>query len=279
MTLDEKVVAALTLIEEQCAQHAHPVVMSSFGKDSMVLLSLIRKAGLKLPVIFHTEPFEPKKYTFSNRVIEAMGYSVYDWPPFEMQVIQRGEHFEIVNRHQVAPERFDYLPIGIKEPGPDAAPDTYLCGLKDLYMKPTGGFVFPWDLILLGHKSSDVDPILGPVPLEHDVVKDAIDSAFPLRHFTDEDIWAYTVREKIPINHGRYDARNGFKEKPDLSTNPDWFSVCTACMRKGGAEEVNCPKQNRVIPNVANLLRWVPAEAFPEYVREVMTPEVVEGIQ
>lgn len=269
-TRDEKVDYAIELIKAQCAQHERPVVMSSFGKDSMVLLSLVAKAGLKLPVIFHTEPFEPGKYAFSNRVIEKNGYSVYDWPPFEMQVIQRDEHFEIVNRHQVAADRFDYLPIGIREPREG---EPYLCGLRNLYMKPTGGFIFPWDLILLGHKSSDVDPILGPVPLMHDVVKDAIDSAFPLRHFTDEDVWAYTVREKLPINHGRYDLRDSFKEKTDLSANPDWFSVCTRCMRKGEAEEVDCPQQGKKIPNISHLLRWVPREAFPEYVREVIKEE------
>lgn len=278
MDLDEKVRAALTLIDEQCSAHQHPAVMSSFGKDSMVLLSLIKKAGLQLPVIFHTESFEPKKYAFSNRVIESNNYSVYDWPPLEMQVIQRGEHFEIVNRHQVAADRFDYLPIGIREPSAD---ESYLCGLKDLYMKPTGGFIFPWDLVFLGHKSSDVDPILGPVPLPHDVVKDTFNAAFPLRHFTDSDIWAYTVRENLPINHGRYDLKNSFKEKADISTNPDWFAVCTKCMRKGLGEneEVDCPKQGIKIPNVSHLLRWVPAEAFPEYVREVMAQEIVEAIQ
>lgn len=281
ITLDEKVDAAISLIKEQCSAHKHPIVMSSFGKDSMVLLALIAKAGLKLPIIFHTEPFEPKKYEFSNRVIMANNYSVYDWPPFEMQVIQRGEHFEIVNRHQVAPARFDYLPIGIRDPKDG---ERFLCGLRDLYMKPTGGFIFQWDLVFLGHKSSDVDPILGPVPLPHDVVNDEFTAAFPLRHFTDADIWAYTVREKIPINHGRYDVKNAFKEKADISTNPDWFSVCTRCMRKdtGDAEtqtEVECPQTGLKIPNVSGLLHWVPPEAFPEYVREVMAQEVAEGIQ
>lgn len=278
ITLDEKVEAAIALIKEQSALHHHPVVMSSFGKDSMVLLSLIGKADLKFPIIFHSEPFEPKKYEFSNRVIAANNYSVYDWPPFEMQVIERGKHFEVVNRHQVAAARFDYLPIGIREP---RANESFLCGLRDLYMKPTGGFIFPWDLVFIGHKSSDVDPILGPVPLPHDVVNDEFTAAFPLRYFTDADIWAYTVRENLPINRGRYDTKDSFKEKDDISTNPDWFAVCTRCMRKSEVEgaEVDCPKQGLKIPNVSHLLRWVPPEAFPGYVRDVMTQEIVEGIQ
>ncbi len=243
----------------------------------MVLLHLISQAGLKLPVIFHRESFMPKKYTFANRVIEANGYETHDWPPMGMQVTQNGEHFEIVNRHQVSANGADYLPIGIVE----TREGEFLCGLKDLYLKPTGSFIFPWDLVFIGHKSSDVDPIMGNVEFDQDVVRgDGSDArphtlAFPLRHFTDHDIWAYTDHYRIPVNTKRYVDRDRIEQKND--SNPDYFPACTACMRLDGPPEVHCPKQGKMIESAVSLLHWVNARSEASYLTD--PKEVVNGVR
>lgn len=264
--LQSKVDAAVELVKTAAARAQNPMVMSSFGKDSMVLLALIARAGLRIPVVFHREAFEPKKYAFANRVIENNGYVTYDWAPTGMNVVQRDQHFEIVNRHQEGPDRYGYLPIGIREwPGAGR----FLCGLEDLYCKPTGNFIFPWDLAFVGHKNCDVDPILGAVPLESSVVENPgyYTLAFPLREFTDTEIWEYTVENGIPINHGRYDKDNGWKERGDLSANPDYFTACTRCMRRESTGlEVQCPKINGPRASVTEKLDWFVA-GVPAYVK------------
>ncbi len=268
MSLDAKIAAAVELIVAATGHHARPIVASSFGKDSMVLLSLVARAGFKLPILFFREPFFPRKYSFANWIILQHDYVVYDYPPRQTLVSKRNGEMEIVNLHD-APGRPLYLPTGIRPPvdGDEA----YLCGLLDLYDKPKGSFPsFPWDLILIGHKNSDTDPILGPCPLNTDLQPGEAGGApalcFPLRHFTDEDVWTYTERFKLPINHRRYDRTAGWKEFADITYNPDYFHACTACIDRDNPAMVMCPRLGREIPNISSQVLHLDAIKLPAYV-------------
>ena len=264
MDLDTKIGDAQALIERLMRSYRHPMVMSSFGKDSMVMLDIIKHMGLKLPVVFHREPFFQQKYQFAQRVICENDYAVYDYPPLATAVTKNGEHFEIVSFYQAGdPPNYTYVPTGIRTPE-NGKP--FLCGLEDLYYKPTGTFEFPWDLGFVGHKSSDVDPILGPIPLYTDlkVNQNGCDYAFPLRHFTDVDVWEYSRRFDVPIHKERYDPENGFRERPDVTLNPDYHHACVLCMDRDGAPQVFCPKYQTEVPNVSARLRYVEPE-LPTY--------------
>jgi hypothetical protein len=263
-----KVESAVSLIRRHVAAATRPIVMSSFGKDSMVLLALVKMAGLKLPVLFFKEPFFPSKYAFANAIIAQEGYTVYDYPPAETAVVKRGETFEVVNYHQ-AGEQVIYLPTGVSSPQCD---EPFLCGLNDLYLKPTcGQYDFPWDLLLIGHKSSDVDPILGPVPLQSKVKLGRPTCVFPLEDWTDEDIWRFTELAGLAVNTRRYDPERGYAERPDLRFNPDYFPACVACIDPTRSPRVYCPKVNEMVTNVSAQVRQVPA-VRPSYMEPLMEP-------
>jgi len=255
-TLEEKIEHANWLIGLVTERFSNPVVMSSFGKDSMVMLDLLKRTRKKLPVLFHREPFSPEKYAFANRVILENGYTVYDYQPTSVSVVKNNGKMEIVNWYQVGQVKTAYLPTGIREPeeGKD-----FLCGYKDLYLKPTGTFVFPWDVVFVGHKSSDVDPIVGPIPLRVDININhgAPAYAFPLRHFTDADIWEYHEKFGVPVHESRYNRNNGFKEHADISGNPDWFHACTLCMDRDSGPSVFCPMMGCEIPNISGQLHYI----------------------
>jgi 3'-phosphoadenosine 5'-phosphosulfate sulfotransferase (PAPS reductase)/FAD synthetase len=91
---------------------------------------------------------------------------------------------------------------------------------------------------------------------------------FPIRLFTDEDVWRYTEENHLPIHHGRYENVGGtWRERDDKTDNPDYVCACTACMVQGGAAEVPCPKLNgQLVSNVSDQLRWSPKER-PSYLR------------
>lgn len=255
MTLAEKVQAAILLIAQFDDK---PIVLSSFGKDSIVLLDLIKKSGKRYPILFFKEPFFPKKYEFANDVIHKEDYTVYDYPPLDNAITQRGYSFEIINYHQVSsnPVRTLYLPTGIVSPD---LTKPYLCGLEDIFNKPKcSGFDFPWKTLFIGHKSSDVDPILGGVQLKVDSFVDGeITYVFPLRYFTDEDIWNYTIREDLRINEKRYNRNDNWKEFKDYTYNPDYFPACITCMNRDSGNTVFCPKLGKLIPNVAATLPFI----------------------
>lgn len=263
MTLNAKIVAAKRVIY-LFSGYKRPVVMASFGKDSMVLLALIRGMGLKFDVLFHREPFYPVKYQFANGVIEEWGLSVYDYPPVATALIGRNGLMEVMNYYDFGTAT-SALPTGIIDPDYENDEETFLCGRDDLLKKPLGRFNYPWDAVFLGHKSSDVDPLRGPMPLALDVKQtpNCPDALFPLREWTDEDVWAYTEAEHLPVHTSRYERNGQWKEKADKTFNPDYFPACMRCIDKTQTAFVLCPKTGLVINNVADKVQYVD-ETKPE---------------
>jgi hypothetical protein len=263
MTFTQKIDWAQALIERVLTVYRNPVVMASFGKDSMVVLDILKRMGLKFPLVFHREPFSPAKFAFANRMIEEGDYEVYDYAPLETVVTKNNGRMEIGNCYQVGTS-FLYLPYGVVAPE-EGKP--FLCGYSDLYQRPTGTFNFPWDVGFVGHKSSDVDACMGALPLKVDIRENpgSCDYAFPLRHFTDADVWRYHRKFDVPINLRRYDENDGFREFRDLTFNSDHYHACTLCLDPDQPETVKCPKTQEMIPNIHSTIRFVKPE-LPDYI-------------
>lgn len=253
MNLEEKIAHAQGVIQSTLRGWKNPAVMCSFGKDSMVVLHLVRQVA-DLPVIFHREPFQHHKYAFASRVIKEWDLSIYDYLPVRTEVQEQDGEFEIVKHYQVG-ARTCSVPVGIREPA-----GRLICGLNDIYLCPKGSIAYPWDVVFHGHKSTDSDPIMGDVPLGADSVR-ALDYAsvsFPIRHFTDADVWEYTERFGLPVHGERYEkTAGGWRERADKTDNPDYINACVACM-SGGAF-VECPKLGHRVASVRNQLKWAEA--------------------
>lgn len=255
MALADKVAHAHQTIDLALAEFRRPAIMCSFGKDSMVVLDLVRKHR-ELPVIFHREAMQPHKYAFANRVIAELGLAVYDYPPLNTDAQESEGEFEILSYYQIG-QRTCMVPTGIREPD---SVGHFACGLNDIYLKPMGTFAYPWDLVFHGHKSSDRDPFYGDIPLRADVARnvDCASAAFPIRHFTDADVWEYIEANGLPIHHERYEKVDGaWREREDKTHNPDYITACVACMKRSAPAAVPCPRLNgRMVSNVSGQLRW-----------------------
>jgi hypothetical protein len=264
----EKVAEAIELLKGALTDHSNPIVMSSFGKDSMVVLDLIKRVNRKLPILFFREPSSPKKYLFAQAMIHANDYVVYDYPPLETRVHEANGNLDIVSFYQWGPRDSGvaYFPVGTKPPRMD---QPSLCGLDDIYGKPTiAAYTFPWDLAIFGLKSTDTDWVLGPCPMNTYKQEGNPALLFPLRDFTDADIWRYTIELSLPINEQRYNRLDDWKPFEDITFNPDYFHACTACMREGSPAEVFCPKVNAMIPSVALQVRRMQNPKLPAYILE-----------
>lgn len=267
MTLDEKIAKANDVVSKILPHYHKPIVMSSFGKDSMVLLDLLARLDLKFPVLFHREPFFPEKNRFANRVIEKMGYITYDYPPSGTGVAMdnKGEIESIANWYSIG-KKYGYRPTGVREPTDYSKP--FLCGYKDFYERPTiDKFNFLWDLVFVGHKNSDSDPLFGEIPLKVDLKLNVggPDFLFPLRYFTDADIWAYHVRFGVPMNIQRYGRDGSRDDKADLTFNNDYYPTCTRCMNPNNPDSVHCPKLGQEIPNISSELVFINTKERPAY--------------
>jgi hypothetical protein len=261
--LDEKIADALDIIESACSSFERPVVMSSFGKDSMVMLDLIKRSGRKLPLIFHRETAAlPRKFSFANEVIEREGYTVYDYMPSRTAVVKAGDDVDIVSFYQIGPHQQDpphmWMPAGI-EKMEEGKP--HLCALHDFYQRPTGTCQYWWDVTLVGHKDSDENKWLGKVPLNHDIaeIEGGTYLAFPIRAFTDADVWEYIERFHVPFNEKRY-------RDHDLEFDNDHYPACTRCLDRDEPATVHCPKLNRMVPNFSASVRYYEMQK-PHYMR------------
>jgi len=232
----------------------NPIVATSFGKDSLVLLHILLQMGYKFPCIFFKEPFMPKKYAFANAVILAWDLQVYDWRPQMTAVQQNGDEFEIQNYYSIGGGHHITCPTGILPPKEG---EPFLCAYTDLYNKPvqTGELVHSFDLCLVGHRGDDTDPIYGDAgtEIEYRVNPESIDLSFPLAHWSEDDIWQYIHEHKVPYDKARYPDR---QQLEDISTNPDYFHACTRCMDQRGPAFVECPKLGMKIENISSRLRF-----------------------
>ena len=257
-----KIDSALTLIDKVLREYKNPALMCSFGKDSMVLLDLLLRHSIKLPVIFHRDPWWPKKYAFADGIILEWNLEVHDYPPAKVTLWEGEAIMAFTNHYQIGPQALLQLPKNILQP---QFGEPFLCGLKQVLGRPTGTYQYPFDVVLVGHKSSDEDQIAGKVPLHVDVKLNggaAPDAAFPLRGWTDKDIWDYTEAFEVPQQPDRYKDR---KELPDKTANSDYAHVCIACLdKRNTTPSVYCPK---IEAEVSNISQFAPYEepAFTYY--------------
>jgi len=268
MQLSDKIKKAVGLLRFFPAPQA---VMCSFGKDSMVMMDLIRKnlprnpmsaSPFPIPVIYHRHPYFPAKNEFADKVIRSWGLEVYDCPPLACGVKSKEGMLELVARYPFGKDSAIDLPMNILDPIPRR---DYVCGLQFLNRPKTIGIQFPCETVFCGHKNSDVDPYDGAIPLKHDAADVGdVSLVFPLRHWTDEDIWNY-----IEENHVEYDKRRyaGRMEVPDKWLNPDYLHACTKCIDpRTPTEEVVCPKINQKVPNLGS--KVLRLEQIPTYIQK-----------
>jgi hypothetical protein len=237
--------------------------MCSFGKDSMVLLHLVRETlGKSLPVIFYRHPYFPAKWEFADQVIRSWGLVVHDYPPLVAGIKANDEHLELVARYEFGHEGAMDLPLNT---APPVSRRDFICGLNDWVLRPKAGVItFPWGTVFMGHKSSDVDPYEGPVPLKQDSVNiGGVDVVFPLRYWTDKDVWDYLETNHVPYDARRYQER---AELADTWLNPDYIHACTKCIDPREKDEVICPKTGKTVPNVSTQVLRL--DHRPDYIEQ-----------
>ena len=99
-TLEEKEAEALEIIGEQLALAKNPVVLCSFGKDSIALLHLCLRFK-KVPVLFFRFAKFHEKHRHALSVMQAWDLEVYDLWPETVTEYQHGEFFEMLHGYRV----------------------------------------------------------------------------------------------------------------------------------------------------------------------------------
>ena len=253
-------------IDQVIAWHSrwpNSVILWSGGKDSTALLHLMKfKAGINLPVIQFREPKFRDRYAYSDRLISEWDLEVHEYPPFRMELTEGIDRetgkirFDILKSFSWGHGRL-IMSLGTERPTKSECQENrYLCGITDVLQRPTGSFNWPWTGMYVGTKSSDVDLIKGEIPLSMDIrqVDGSPLSFYPLRGWSDQDVFSYLVQNEIPIDRTRYVKEfHLWGNNPDKSRNADYYPVCFNCVDRNQGPHVECPKLRAQISNVSHL--------------------------
>lgn len=248
-TLSSLVDATIQDMRTVLKRFGKPALMSSFGKESMTLLCLLREAGFALPVIYFKDPWQPHKHRFAEKVQREMGLTVHNWPPTLMGIKFNGERLEFVGRYSFSDTAFIDIPKNIEK---QLHRQTLLCGLFDILRRPTCITKTEFDLILIGHKSCDQDQYFGNIPLHLDLKLNAEKAPaiyFPLREWSDDDVWTFIEQNHVQYQKERYADRT---ELEDKSFNNDYVQCCSKCLDPRNGDFVECPKFGKKINSMFN---------------------------
>jgi hypothetical protein len=249
--LQAKISSACTIIEKSLEMYRRPCVLSSFGKDSMLMLHMIRNWYSKdIPVVYFKQPYFPRKHAFGDRMAAELELEIYtNIPPLGVSITSKRGKAEIVQHFGMGKKHLT-LPLGRQRI--EGAPK-WVCGAQTFASGPFGSFAWPFDVAFVGHKSADTDPVQGDVPLQVDIhqIEGSCHLAYPLRHFTDADVWRLTKEWDIPFNRLCY-GQDGGQSDTESFWNPDYFPYCNRCLDPNEEPFVICPKTGLRITNISS---------------------------
>jgi 3'-phosphoadenosine 5'-phosphosulfate sulfotransferase (PAPS reductase)/FAD synthetase len=233
MTTQQLINNSLVLIRETLGRVKNPVIAWSGGKDSQVMLHLIRHVRRDIPVL-HLRGFEHEiKHDFAEDEIGRLGLHMVEPEPIATDAVAQGSHVEVVEEYRLTDRAALYFPI---EPDPAHVPGpNSLCAVEKLN-QPAAGDPLGVDCIFIGHRSDDVDPVHGAILLERDAIEsDGVLFVYPLKDWTEANIWEASELLNIPQNQARY-------KRQEMNANADYFPMCVECLKPTDAESVVCPK-------------------------------------
>jgi hypothetical protein len=218
----------------------------------MLMLHMIRNYHMKnIPVIFFKQPYFQRKFAFGDRQAHDMELELHsNIPPIGVSVSSRNGKSELVQHFGIGKTSL-MMPLGKQDIAKH--PERWLCATDTIMKGPFGTFNWPWDVVFCGHKSSDYDPVLGEVPLSVDIhqIEGSAHLAYPLRSFTDDDVWRLTKAWDIPINRLRYGSAEERKSDTNDVFNEDYFPYCHKCCDPNEDAFVTCPKSGLQITNIS----------------------------
>lgn len=249
-----KINHACKVIEECLGKYDKPCLLSSFGKDSILMLWMVREWYAKdIPIVYLKPQWFPRKHAFAEKVIAEWELDVHaNIPPLGYSITSRNGKTEIVRHFSMGAQQM-LLPIG--KIGIEGQPK-WLCGQDTLLKGPVGTFTWPWDVAFHGHKDSDIDPMKASTKLNVDIhqIANTCDLAYPLRHFTDADVWKLTEKYKLPFNRLRYESFQSPSMDQENFFNEDYYPYCNKCFDPREPDFVVCPKTGLEITNIHDSL-------------------------
>lgn len=269
--IDIKVSDSKKIIESAMKNYLKPIIYWGGGKDSTVLLHIIKSMGYDIPVMFHRDPYFPKKYIYANKIIAEWNLKCFDYPASKCGVFFLNNTFEVVRYFACGSNYMILCAMLYKATEKEMEKGEWLCAYRDIYLQPKGSYEYCWDLGFQAHRMHESKPHSGHKPnrlrWENKKYPGAPDFIQPLRMWTNQDIYLYTIKNNLPINYSvYYEDKGEFLPLEDSTYNPDRRPACFECMLPTNPMEVYCPKLGCLTNNVFEyLLKVQMPNDYPNY--------------
>jgi hypothetical protein len=205
-----------------------PAALISFGKDSMLLLELMREVRTDFDVI-HFGPVSK----FAENIIKQYDLTVYSWNPAQRSILIDGDTTVLVDDYSFGGELMPVIQ--------DIEPNDVCCGTVN-DKPPLMDWAYNWSDTFLGWKATDSHPIFANQPHIIDGMPFGNTKLYaPLRDLTDSDVFQALFERGIVVP-----PENG-------SVN-----LCTRCLRN---EATFCPMVGAEIPPHT----WSPADSLAAF--------------
>lgn len=204
-------------IRQVLSKAKQPAVLTSFGKDSLLLMALAREVRKDVAALWLRNGTDE---SFAKEMIRYWNLTVFCWAPADVYLLTNGAEHVLVGEYSFGPDRLPLL-TDIAE-GTDC--------VFNAQQQRTPELSLPFDVILWGVKDSDSHWIKGDGKFKEDGFMLGRAQVFaPIRHMTDDQVRANMSELKIPYRLVR-----------------DEVPMCTACMT-ANTHKVFCPEVGRVI--------------------------------
>lgn len=254
--MQNKIQETIRLLNIGLRESRKPVIAWSGGKDSTVLLFIARQIMPDIDILHFKTPFMPERYKHHHNVIENSNGNVYSWPPTSVGIRVAQAGIEMVETYGV---NDGWIKV-FKHIQPPVNGKKFACA-KDWLSIPKVVAYSDFDCVFVGHKSSDVDPLGGQVPLmatSRRIGKN-VKVWYPLHHWDDSDISNFIKSENIQYDTNRYDS--SIKNLDDVSGNSDITRTCMLCVDQSQPIAVMCPKHKIMVENISSTVNY-------EYIKE-----------
>lgn len=201
----------------------NPCLLLSFGKDSLLLLWLIREVCPSIGILWYSVDITREQRRYAEKIIKLLDLTVYSYLPSDRYFLPNKEGLSIISEYSMG---------GSILPNIRDIEDGDVCAIT-LNRNRTPHFVYPFDTTFVGWKSTDEHFIVGKNFFPPDGVQLGPTKLFaPLRDLTDTQVLSAIKELDIPY------------EEVD-----DTIQICTSCLQ-AGSEKVYCPAQDAEIPRI-----------------------------
>jgi hypothetical protein len=257
--MKEKIEEAKFIINMAMKNYLKPIINSGFGKDSICVVHLCKSMGINLDIMFHRDPYFPKKYRYANFIIDEWNLVCRDYPAYKCSLFFRNDTFEVTRHYQVGVG--DLVLVAMLYYPEKFIEGEYLCAYKDIYLQPKGTFNYCWDVAFDAHRAAEKKPHSGMTEAglewinKHNI--GSVDVAYPIWNWTDQEVYKYIRDNGIPVNTSVYEVKDdALVPKIDPTTgeidstyNPDRRPACYECLRPDRGRVVLCPKKKVTVNN------------------------------